>query len=414
MEPSLFISYVERIFPRLVLSITRTLNGADENGQRRYYFQRFLGRRFSLSGKWEALSVAGTRIMADVIAMDSSLPLKKRPALSSASGTIPKLGMEMALNESDLTNLQTMQAAPSLFPESQIIDDLFRDTTTVVTGQYERLEHMFLEGLSRGAVVVAKAPNADTVAGNVGAEIRLDFQYKADQSFEATVAWDNPAATPIQDLAVVVQKSTTTGFPIRRFLLDRITMNRILRSQDALAVMIQANNNANITLAPTQDQLNAAIQSIYGYVFEVIERTTQYQINGVDVAVQPWALGQVVGINNDRLGDVVWARLAEAGAPVAGVTYQLADEFILAKKYRVNRPSLAEFTASEARAVPVVSAVQQIFHIDTTVDGGEDMGIEGGVLALRQAAGIEPKADDSLASIAGEETTTTAKTTSKK
>lgn len=375
MEPSLFLELVEKYFPRLILATIETINGV-ENNNRPYYFRRFLGRRYSLTGKWEALSIAGTRIMADVVAMDSSLPLKKRPALSSASGEIPKLGMEMALNESDLTNLQLM-ASSTQFPESQIVQALFRDTTSVIVGQYERLEHMFLEGLSTGAVVVSKSIN-------VGTEIRLDFQYRPDHLFQSSVAWSDPAATPLQDLAYMVAKAEVDGRPINTILLDRVTMNNILKSQDAKDLFAQSQGIIQgVEFAPTDAQLNTAVQGKWGYVFEVVVRTTQYQIDGVDTAVQPWAAGQVVGINNENLGDVVWSRLAEMNAPVGGVVYQIADEFILASKYRVNRPSLAEFTSSQSRAIPVISDVQQIYHMDATQNAGPP---EGEGFQARQGA----------------------------
>lgn len=365
MEPSLFIEYVERYFPRLVLSTVETINGS-ENNDRPYYFRRFLGRRFSLSGRWEALSIAGSRVMADVIAMDSSIPLKKRPALSTAAGEIPKLGMEMALNETDLTNLQ-MMVSSSMVPEAQILQTLFRDTASCIIGQYERLEHMFLEGLSNGAVVVAKGPTAETTAGNVGTEIRLDFQYRSQNQFNASTVWGNAGYTPISDIAAMAAAASLNGSPIRRILLDRATMNQILASDEAKDLYAEENNIfQGTTFTPSQAQLNAAAQTRFGFVFEVIERVTRYQIDGVDYDVQPWAPGQIIGINNENLGDVVWSFLAEMNAPVAGVVYQRADEFILASKYRVNRPSLAEFTSSQSRAVPVIANVAQIYKLDTT------------------------------------------------
>lgn len=386
MEPSLFLDLVEKYFPRLVLATVETINGA-ENNSKPYYFRRFLGQRFSLSGKWEALSVSGTRIMADVIAMDSSIPLKKRPALSSASGEIPKIAMEMALNESDLTNLQLM-ASSTQIPESQIIRSLFLDTTSVIVGQYERLEHMFLEGLSTGAVVVAKG-------NNVGTEIRLDFQYRPDHQFLSSVAWSDPTSTPLQDLAYMVAKAELDGNPITRILLDRVTMNNILKSADAKAIYAEANGVSGTLFVPTDTQLNAATQGKWGYVFEVVVRTTQYQIDGVDVAVQPWAVGQVVGINNENLGDVVWSRLAEMSARVGGVVYQEADEFILASKYRVNRPSLAEFTSSQSRALPVVSSVQQIYHMDSTQNNGPIALTAGGADLQARVIGVTaPEAEE--------------------
>ena len=58
--------------------------------------------------------------------------------------------------------------------------------------------------------------------------------------------------------------------------------------------------------------------------------------------------------------------MGEQDAPVAGVSYQTADDFILVSKYRKNDP-LAEFTSSQARVVPVICNVEQIYQIDTNL-----------------------------------------------
>jgi len=50
--------------------------------------------------------------------------------------------------------------------------------------------------------------------------------------------------------------------------------------------------------------------------------------------------------------------------PVAGVSYQTADQYILVSKYRVNRPSLREYTTSQARVVPVIYNVERIYTQD--------------------------------------------------
>jgi len=57
--------------------------------------------------------------------------------------------------------------------------------------------------------------------------------------------------------------------------------------------------------------------------------------------------------------------LAEKKHPVAGVSYETANEFILVSKYRVNRPSLREYTTSQARVVPVITNVDKIFTLDS-------------------------------------------------
>lgn len=357
MEPSLFKDLVERYFPSLVLSTVKLVN--DQTREDALYFPRFLRRRFSLSGKWEALAQSNSRIMADVVAMDSSLPLKRRESVSKAQGEIPKVGMEMQLNETQLTELLTMQRAG--FNEEQLIDELFRDTVTCIRGQYERLDYLFLKGLSAGVVEVNNT-------NNVGLGVRLDFQYPTANQFQSTIAWNSPLATPFTDLQPLLDKARADGNPIRIIMLDRTTWTHMLGTEEAqnvFAVFSGVNTGSALVIPP--DRFNDAVSSIYGFRFEIVERTCKYQINGVNTDVNPWEAGQIIALNNTNVGDLVWSLLAEAQRPVAGVAYQVADEFILARKYHTVRPSFAEFTASQSRALPVIAAVNQIYKLDTTV-----------------------------------------------
>lgn len=358
MEPSLFLDLVEKWFPRLVLSVTREINGEDREDP--LYFPRFLSRRFSLSGQWDAIHQVSSRVMADVIAMDSSIPLKRREAISSAKGEIPKLAMEMQLNETQLTNLLTMQSS-SLFTEQQLIAELFRDLASCIRGQYERLDYLFLKGLSSGVVEV---DNTD----NVGIGVRLDYQYPAANQFTSSLPWTNPLATPFTDLQPLLAKARLDGNRIRRIMLDRATWQGILDTDQAKQIYAEA--LGIVTGAPAslimEDRFNQIVQSNYGFVFEIVERTCVYQINGEDTAVDPWEAGQVIALNNTNLGALVWAFLAEAQRPVSGITYQTVDQFILASQYHLRRPSYSEVTSSQSRAVPVIAAVNQIYKLDST------------------------------------------------
>lgn len=358
MEPSLFQDLVSKWFPKLVLAITKEINGKDKEDS--LYFPRFLSRRLSLSGKWDAIHQVSTRVMADVIALDSSIPLKKRAKLSEASGDIPKIAMEMQMNETQLTELMVMQSS-SLFDEKQLIAELFRDLASCIRGQYERIDYLFLKGLSAGVVEV-------TDTDNVGVGIRVDYKFKAENKFESTLPWSNPLSTPFTDLMPLLNKARTDGNPIRRILLDRGTMNDILNTDQAKQIYAEA--MGIVTGAPAslvlEDRFNEIVSKNYKFVFEVVDRTCVYQINGVDTAVDPWEAGQLVALNNDNVGALVWSKLAEANRPIPGITYQVVDEFILASQYHTRKPSYAEVTSSQSRALPVIAAVDKIYTLDAT------------------------------------------------
>ena len=150
MNESLFIKWVKENFPGIIISVTNKLN--DSKTPLRYRFKTMLKPVFSATGKWEALSSSNSLVAADLVAMDSSLPLKMRDSMSSAAGDIYKMGIEFQLNETQLTTLNTMISSGS--PKAEIMRKMFEDTPRVIGGMYERQELMFLQGLSTGYALV--------------------------------------------------------------------------------------------------------------------------------------------------------------------------------------------------------------------------------------------------------------------
>lgn len=359
MEQSSFIEYIKKYFPGIVIRIVSTLN--DSNRPLPYLFKTMLRKQFSVDGKWQSITSIFNRVMADIVAMDSQLPLKKRDAKQTASGDIAKMGVVLWLNENQLTALDTLVATSSMNPDNmkQILVALFEDTERVIAAIYERLEFMFLQGLSTGIAL------ADTE--NVGSGVRLNYGYLNDNKFGVSVLWNNPTtAKPFDDLSKVVDKATNDGNMITKFMLDRATLNNILATNQAKELFAFSVGFAGTnTPKPNLDQINSMTQANWGYIFQVVERSVKSEKNGIRTTHKPWEPGMVIGITNDVVGSLVWSNLAEKNRPVAGVSYQTADDYILVSKYRKNDP-LSEFTSSQARVVPVISNVDEIYQLDST------------------------------------------------
>jgi len=62
---------------------------------------------------------------------------------------------------------------------------------------------------------------------------------------------------------------------------------------------------------------------------------------------------------------LVYARLAEENHKQAGVEYQKANEYILVSKFRTTTPSLKEVTRAQERVVPVVTAIDEIYLLNS-------------------------------------------------
>src|SRR6478672_10536592 len=247
MEKSLFSDWLAEYFPGLVLRVVESYN--DEKKLPTYLYRQFLKKEFSVDGKWTSLTVNNQLVMADLIAMDSSIPLKARPSLGKATGDIPKVAMELAIREKELTDLNTLIA---LGRNQEALKKLFQDTPLVIGGQYERLEAMFLEGLSSGLVEIE-----DTET--VGTGVRIDYGYLTANKFESSVSWDDPTATPLTDMQLVFDKAELDGKTIINIMMDRTTFNNVKKSSEGKSLFAVSIGNFGSTLTlPNTTQFMSA------------------------------------------------------------------------------------------------------------------------------------------------------------
>ena len=356
MEKSLFIEYIKANIAAAIQYFVKTLNGKKEGMPIRYRFKEMLRSKFSLSGKWEATTSDYRTVKADVVSMDSPLPIKSRAAISTASGDIPKSGMKLWLNETQMKNLLTLDA---LGEKKVVIQELFRDTEACITGIYENNEYMFLQGLSSGATLV-------TDSENVGTAVRLDYGYKDENKFGVTIDWSNPAtATPLDDLERMFEAAEGN---IRILMLDRPTLKKLcateqMRERYAFFKDFNVTEGTKVP-ALTLDKLNEFMNSEYKVTFDVVERVVIAEINGVKKSLTPWQEGSIIGLPSYQVGDLVYSKTVEQDSPVAGVEYQLVDGYALLSKYRKNEP-VSEHTTIQAHVFPVITNVQNVYQLDT-------------------------------------------------
>ncbi|MDP3561723.1 MAG: hypothetical protein Q8R83_06070 [Legionellaceae bacterium] len=355
METSAFVNYIKRFHPGIVLRITKSLNGDDNPNP--YLFKTLLRPKYSPDGNWEALSQSNIYVSADYVAMDSKSPLKMRDSGGKASGKIPKQMMELWLNENQLTAIDTMIAQK--IPEALILAELFQDDKRVIAGAYELNESTFLEGFSTGLCVV-------TDAENVGTGIRLDYGYKAANKFAVDKLLTDPTAKIFDRIGAVMKKGKAKG--VRVAYTDSDTIAAIASTNQAKEMYAFSQNfvGGNIP-EPDLEQMNAVFSKRLGITFFPIDRVITREKNATRTEYSPWKAGMITFAPSGPVGDLVWSRLAEMGRPVAGVEYQTVDQYMLVSKYRKNDPAVSEWTKMQARVAPVISNIDAIFQLDTTL-----------------------------------------------
>lgn len=355
MEKSLFKQWVDKLWKPIADKIVSLVNGKKDEPT--YLHKSMLTKDFSPNLKWESLTSNTSIVAADVVSMDSPLPLKKRDSITLANGDIPKLGMKLALNERTMTDLNILRNMPG--QQNAFVTKLFADTKKALFGIYEQVENIHLQMVSSG---IALVPDAN----NVGTGIRVDYGVPTANKFGVSVLWSSPTtSTPIDDIERVLAKARTDGNSIVTVLMDYTAFNNFKKSAQVKELFA-----ANIGFSgdkipvPTLRQVNEALGENYNFQIKIIDRSIKFEKNGVQTSIKPWADGAVTFLTSEQVGRLVYGQLAEEVHKAKQVDYQKQDDYILLSKFHKVDP-LAEFTTSQALVLPVLDSPDTIYLLDS-------------------------------------------------
>lgn len=368
----MYYEIIERYLPSLITAVVQTLNEKHTNTLS-YLFKERLNPVFSPDGRWASIIGAYTRVAADVVALDSELPLKSRDSLEVAQGKIPKIGMKLWLGEEEIKKIDGMIRDGR--PIAQIVNAIFQDLPRCIEGVWERIEDVFLSMLSTGVGLSGRSN---------GTGVRIDVGYMDENKFGASVLWSTPnLSTPVSDIQKVFDKATADQNVITDIWMDDVALLNFYKSTEAREQYAFGMNFVGDKIPVLGfDQAKETISKKWaGVTLHRVARQIKTELNGKKQNHTPWQQGMVVFTCNESLGDLVWTDCVEASRPVAGVAYTTVgndtatvingqntpgvDEYILTSQYRENDP-FKEITSSQAMVVPIVNNVDQIYTLDST------------------------------------------------
>ena len=354
MIASIFKDLVSKYLPSVAEKITEKIN--DKSKEIGYEHKKYLKKDFSTTMKWQSLSTNTSVVAADVVALDSELPLKKRGSYSSAEGDVPKLGMIKSLTESMLQALKNLRARGN--KEKEIVKKLFQDAADGIKGVYERLDIMFLQAMSTGVTLIDQE-------NNTGTGIRVDFGIPEKNQFGGVVSWKKENAKPIDDIQRVLTKARSEGHMLRYLWIDRITYRSFKENEQVKKAFAGFHKtNPNYIFRVNQEELQKFLSEEFGLTIIVIDKVIQIEKNGEKTAVEPWKRGNLTFTTTTNMGTLTYGELAEVDHPVKDVEYSMVDNFILVSLFRTNNP-LRENTSVQALAIPVLDNVDGIYILDT-------------------------------------------------
>lgn len=353
-EQTQFIKYIQKYFTGYIASVYKTING--EKNAPKYLYKQMLTPKPSVDGKWTTLIADNQNVSADVVSMDSPLPLKLRPSLGTVSGDIPKLGMELKMNENQLDQVDTMRAKNADIKE--IVDEIFDDTKRCIVGTEELKEYLFLRGFSSGIAL--------TDSDNVGSGIRVNYGYMNQAG--VSVVWSNAnlaTMTPVADLQREIDKADALGITIGYITIDKTSLDIARRCNEVKDLYAVANGNFSSTKpSPSNKNFPSFLEEELGVKLIVVNRSIKFEKDGVKKTIKAWDEGKVILHPDLIVGQLVFKKPVEADHQSKAVEYRMGEHGALISKYVIHKP-FGEFTDIQARNLPVINNVNEIFQVDT-------------------------------------------------
>lgn len=355
------------LFPKLSLYVTTKVN----NGKPMTYLHKeMLEPVYSADQKWEGTSANTVYVAADMVAMDSPLPVKKRDSIATSNGKLPKIGMEKKKGETDINTLNIMnaqyqalvaggnaQAAAS--QRQRIIQRFANDAVYCSVGIDEKNEANFLSALSDGVMAV---PDEE----NTGTALRVSFGYEKFPQNHFGVEVLNHIGR--EDIERVLNKANDDGVTITTIAIALSTYREMKKERWARELVADAKdityNDSTKLPIPNATAFDEAFATEFGGIqFLKIDRTVYFEKNGKRTPVKPFNADKLVFLSSTNVGSLVWGTLAEVTNPVAGVKYSILDQYKLVSEFSTTKP-LIEHTTGEALVIPVIENVDVIYTID--------------------------------------------------
>lgn len=329
----------------------------ESNEELNYLHQSMLTEEYSVDLTWGSKSFNNVRVKADIVALDSPLPVKRRPSLGAAKGDIVKSGMKKWLGEKEINQIMLMESQGA--DEEEIARKIFDDLNACRDGILESNEYNFLKALSGGQILI---PDED----NAGLGIRISFDLPEDNVRGVPVVWSDTDADAVEDIQLMLDKISDDGNSASVIITGRKAYQRLRKSYGAKRLHAEANNlEVGLTSPlPNKAQFDQEFYDEFGLSITVVDRTVRTEINGMFVNEKPFDEEAVVFLPSNTVGRLVYGRLAEEARPVNGVIYNKPNSYTLLSKYSKNDP-LREFSASQALVLPVLDNTEQMYILNT-------------------------------------------------
>ena len=303
MTASIFREYIAKYLRPTVAKIYALINGKPEGSQPKLLHKEMLTEEHTTKDTWDGLSISRSVVAADIVAMDSSVPLKSRGSFEKATGKIPKIAMAYRKKESDIKDLQLAIATGG--NEAQIAAKLMGASDLCIKGVEVAKEIMFLQGLSTGLTLMRDEDSN-------GKGVRVNFGYKEENTFTVGKKWSEDGAKPLSDLQIILEDAESVGLRPAVMMISRKAFNLLRSSAEgkqlgARHIGAIITDPANLPV-PARATLLDALKDELSIDVVIVDSTFRVQAEDGSIrTVRPWEEANVVFVQSNIVGRLVWS-----------------------------------------------------------------------------------------------------------
>lgn len=304
---------------------------------------------------------------ASVVSRDAETPLRARQAIAKLSGEIPAIKVMRKLNESHVRDYMALQELSNISDKAkadQVWKLIWDDAKYVADSVDKRLDVMCAQAISTGKINIDVDTNPDGISLPP-----IDLLHPNQNKVNAVESWaDSAKAKPIHDITTVVEKASAVGLVFDKIIMDAkgyALFSKANEVKDSVSAFfgITKSASSSATAPITLDRINEYMMASRLPMIEIVNIKVAIEKNGVSTIMNPWAETNVAFVPAGNLGEIKNAIAVEETRPVEKVVYAKKENTLISK-WSNNEP-FGEWTKAELNAFPALTAINQIFLLNT-------------------------------------------------
>lgn len=296
-------------------------------------------------------------------AFDTQATLRDRMPIELTSEKMPFFREGMLVKEEDRQELNLLEQTGNQALIDTVLDRIFSDVTSLVSGAKARTHAMRMQVLATGKLAI----------NSNGVKLEFDYGVSEDNKGSVTTDWADANADPLADIDDVIEKMEGIGISPAGIILNGKTYGQI-RKAGATARRINGTKNNQVT----KRQLTEYLQEEYGLNVELVNDT--YKDDAGEVR-KFYPDGYVTFVPNQAVGRTVYGTTPEESDLQSGnnsVDVSVVDTGVAVTTMTHPNPVNVESIVSMI-TLPSFEGADLIYQLqtDTSADepvdaGGED------------------------------------------